>query len=143
MSRVFLGRSLDSDPRFDFGFGLGIHWLETGAYLERDFIISFGETSAVSASGPLPNIGGWLFYSPAAQWFVGGRLDWFEASVGDYAGGITNVALGVNYQFAKHLGAGMKYQAFKLNADVKKSSVWRGRLETTFEGMCFYLSGNW
>lgn len=143
MSRIFFGRSFDSSPKYDYGIGLGVHWLETGAFIERDIIISFGESSAVSASGPLPNIGGWLYYSPSSKWLVGGRLDWLEASLGDYAGGIFNLALGANYQLMDHVGVGVKYQVFKLHVDIKKSDIWRGRLITEFAGAYLYLSGNW
>lgn len=142
-SRVFFGRSFDSDPRYDYGIGLGLHWLEPGAYVQGELIVNFGETYEVSASGPLPNIGGWFYYSPSEKWYLGGRLDWFEASVGDYSGSIINVALGANYQFAEHFGAGVKYQVFEFDADIRNYGIWRGRLKTKLEGMFFYLSGNW
>ena len=143
LTRVFFGWSLDSIPQIDYGIGLGLHWLDSGAYIAPDILVDFGEVSAVSASGPLPNLGGWYYYSPTDKWLLGGRFDWFEASVGDYAGGITNVAIGANYQFSENVGFGMKYQFFRLAADIKKSPVWRGRLETAFEGSYFYLSGSW
>ena len=143
LTRVFFGWSLDSAQQVDAGVGLGFHLLDTGAFINRDIITDFGELSAVSASGPLPNIGAWYYYSPSKSWVFGGRLDWFEASVGDYAGGITNVAIGANYQFAENIGFGVNYQLFHLGADIKKSTVWRGRLETAFQGTYFYLSGSW
>jgi hypothetical protein len=143
LSRLFFGRSLDSSPKYDYGIGFGVHWLNPGAFIERDIIISFGESSAVSASGPMPNIGGWFYYSPSSKWLVGGRLDWFDASVGDYAGGIFNFALGANYQLTDHLGIGAKYQIFEIDVDINKSSIWRGRMNSAFEGPYLYLSGNW
>lgn len=143
MSRIFFGRAFDNSPRYDYGIGLGIHWLETGAFIERDFITDFGEASTVSASGPLPNIGGWFYYSPLSKWLMGGRVDWFQASFGDYAGGIANFALGANYQLTDHFGVGVNYQFFELDVDVKKSNYWRGQLQTEFAGGYFYLSGNW
>ena len=143
MSRMFFGRSFDSSPKYDYGIGVGIHWLEAGAFLERDIIVNFGTSSAVSASSPLPNIGGWFYYSPSSKWLVGGRADWLEASLGDYAGGIFNFALGANYQLTDHFGIGANYQVFELNADIKKSTIWRGRLKTEFAGAYVYLSGNW
>ena len=142
LTRMFFGRTFDSSPRHDFGVGLGIHRMETGAFIFRDIIVNFGETSAVSASGPLPNIGTWYSYSPAEKWYLGGRLDWFEASIGDYSGGLVNFAAGVNYQLFNHFGVGLNYQLFTLKADVKKTS-WRGSINTTFEGLYVYLSGNW
>lgn len=143
LTRVFFGWSLESPENVDFGVGLGLHLLNTDAFINRDVITDFGEVSAVSASGPLPNIGAWYYYSPSKQWVLGGRLDWFEASVGDYAGRIFNFAIGANYQFSTNVGIGLNYQLFSLGADIKKSAVWRGRLETAFQGTYVYLSGSW
>jgi hypothetical protein len=142
MTRVFFGRSFDSKLRHDYGIGMGLHWLSTEAFIARDIIVSFAESRAVSASAPLPNIGTWYYYSPAEKWYVGGRLDWFSASVGDYSGRIINVAAGVNYQMFKHVGVGAKYQVFELSAEVRKSN-WRGRVAVRYEGLYLYLSGNW
>ncbi len=142
LTRVFFGRAFDSALNYDYGLGLGIHRIEIDAFIGEDIIISFGETTEVSASGPLPNIGGWYYYSPSANWILGGRLDWFQVSVGDYAGGLVNFSVGANYQLFKHFGIGLNYQVFSLNADVK-NSTWRGRVESTFRGFSINLTGNW
>ena len=62
LSRVFFGRSFVSRPNVDAGIGLGVHWLEIGAFIKPDFITTFGDVSAASVSGPLPNIGIGLKY---------------------------------------------------------------------------------
>lgn len=142
LTRIFFGRAFDSALQFDYGIGIGIHRIEIEALIGENIIISFGETAAVNASGPLPNIGGWYYYSPNEKWHLGGRLDWFEASVGDYAGGLINVSAGANYQLFKHFGIGLNYQVISLNADVK-SSNWRGRVENSFSGFSINLTGNW
>ena len=142
LARVFFARSFDTDPQYDYGIGVGLHWLSIGAFIERDLIINFGETSAVSTSGPLPNIGTWYYYSPSEKWYVGGRLDWFEASVGDYSGGLVNFAFGANYQLFEHFGVGVKYQIFTLDLDVDKNG-WRGRAEAEYAGLFLHISGNW
>ena len=143
LTRMFFAWSLDSSQEFDYGIGLGFHLLDTGAFITRDIITDFGEVSAVSASGPMPNIGTWYYYSPSEKWVWGGRLDWFDASAGDYSGGITNFSVGGNYQIGENVGIGLKYQEFRLAANIKKSAGWRGRLETRFQGTYVYLSGNW
>jgi hypothetical protein len=142
LTRIFTGRSFDSSLKHDVGVGFGVHWMKTSAFVERDFITSFAETSAVSASGPLPNIGTWYSYSPSEKWFFGTRLDWFEASVGDYAGGLINFSAGVNYQFFDHVGIGLNYQHFRLDADVK-DTMWRGHITSQYKGAYLFLSGNW
>lgn len=142
MTRIFFARAFDSHPQYEYGIGLGIHWLTTGAFIERDLITNFAEISAVSASGPLPNIGAWYYYSPSEKWYFGGRLDWFEASVKDYSGSIINLAVGANYQLFEHFGVGANYQFFKFAAGVDTEN-WRGRAETVFEGLYLFVSVNW
>jgi hypothetical protein len=140
--RAFFGRSFDSNPKHEFGAGLGVHKIDISAFIERNVIISLSDVNAVAASGPLPNIGAWYYYSPSEKWYIGGRLDWMEVSFGDYGGGLLNTAAGANYQAWEHVGVGVKYQLFSLNADVKNDN-WRGHVKKTFEGLYLYLSGNW
>jgi hypothetical protein len=142
VTRVFFARSFDRSAQFDYGAGLGIHWLETGAFIEYDILTTFGERSAVSASGPLPNIGTWYYYSPSEKWYLGGRVDWFDATIGDFSGGIANVAAGVNYRLFDHVGVGLKYQLFGLDVEVDNSG-WRGGADLVYQGWYVYLSGHW
>ena len=142
LTRIFFGRSFDSALKYDYGLGLGIHRIEIGAFIGDDIMTNFGDISAVSAAGPLPNIGGWYYYSPSENWSMGGRHDWLQVSVGDYAGGLINFSAGANYQLSKHFGIGLSYQVFSLNADVKNSN-WRGRVENDFRGFSFNLTGMW
>ena len=142
LARVFFAHSFDTNPRYDYGIGVGFHLLNIDAFIEHDVNTSFGETSAVSASGPLPNIGTWYYYSPSEKWYVGGRLDWFEASVGDYSGGLVNFAFGANYQLFEHFGVGVKYQIFTLDVDVDNKD-WRGRAKAEYAGLFIHIGGNW
>ena len=61
--RAFFGRSFDKRDNVDAGLGLGLHWLEIGAFIVPD-VNTIGDLSAAKVSGPLPNIGGWYYYSP-------------------------------------------------------------------------------
>ena len=142
VSRVFFGRTLDSRDNIDAGLGIGLHWLEIGAFIRPDIIIASADVSAAQVSGPLPNAGGWYFWSPSGKWAFGGRLDWFEASIGKFAGGITNVSAGANYQLFKNVGVGLNYQMFDLDVDVD-SDKWHGRTEISYRGPFIYFSGNW
>ena len=142
LSRVFFGRSFGERVNVDTGVGLGVHWLEIGAFIEPDFITTFGDVSAAKVSGPMPSIGAWYYYSPSQKWFLGGRLDWLEANVGNYGGGILNVAAGVNYQMFKHVGIGVKYEVFRLNVDID-SDKWHGSTRLDYDGAFVYLSASW
>ena len=141
LMRTFFGRSFDNRPNVDTGIGLGLHWLRIGAFIEPD-VNTIGDLSAAKVSGPLPNIGAWYYYSPSPKWFIGGRLDWLDAKIDKYDGGITNVSAGVNYQLFENVGIGMKYQLFRLDVDLKEDK-WNGGVLLDFNGPFIYLSGNW
>jgi len=63
-------------------------------------------------------------------------------SVGKYDGGITNFAVGVNYQMFQNIGIGVKYQLFRLGVDVD-DDTWHGRAVLNYDGAIVYLSANW
>jgi hypothetical protein len=144
--RLFFGREFSTGPRHEFGLGAGFHWLEIDAYLEGEAQINNHPIGFyrgdVSASAPLPNIGGWYYFSPSKRWLIEARLDWLSASVGDYSGGILNSSVGVNFQVLKHLGVGLSYQYFRLDVDVD-SNDWKGAAEINYRGPFLSLTTNW
>lgn len=141
LTRAFFGRSFDNRANVDTGIGLGLHWLEIGAFIEPD-INTLGDLSTAKVSGPLPNVGAWYYYSPSSKWFLGGRLDWLDANIDKYDGGILNVSAGVNYQLFAHVGIGVKYQRFRLKVNIDDDK-WDGSVKITYSGPFIYLSGNW
>ena len=146
VARVFIGRKFSEGPRHEFGLGIGFHWLEIGAYIEGEALIngipSGFQRGNVDASAPMPNIGGWYYYSPSKRWLFEARLDWLDVSVGDYSGGIWNSSVGVQFQAFKHLGVSLNYHYFSLNADVD-SDDWRGGAELKYRGPFLALTTNW
>lgn len=146
VTRFFLARDLSKSLQHEFGIGLGFHLMDFGASLTGNIIVDgqpfIGETKAVSAVAPLPNIGVWYAYSPSEKWVFDVRLDWLDASIGEYSGVLINAAAGANYQVFKHAGIGLKYQRFSLRFDIDKSD-WHGDLKLSYEGFYLYLSGNW
>ncbi len=144
--RLFFGRDFSKREDMSYGIGAGLHRLEIGFGLTGNVIVNgqplINETRAVGSSAPLPNIGGWYSWSPAPKWELSARVDWLEASIEEYEGGLLNAALGANYQLFKHLGIGAKYQTFRVNLDVDKPR-WQGGVELEWEGAYVYLSGNW
>lgn len=142
LSRLFFGRSLSKRDKTDAGLGLGVHWLEIGAFVNPDIITTFGATNRASVSGPLPNIGGWYYYSPSPKWLIGGRIDWLEANVKEYNGGIINVSAGLNYQLFEHVGIGVNYQMFRLDVEIDDDK-WDGSTRLDYDGAFVYVSANW
>jgi len=146
LTRIFIGRHLDTRKRHEFGIGAGIHWLHIGAYIEGQILINGTPASArraVSEEAPLPNIGVWYDYSISPRWAFRSRFDLLSADVGDYDGIMVNAAFGVNFQAFEHVGFGLNYNYFELDIGVDKSN-WRGNIETTYDGVYLYASFyNW
>jgi hypothetical protein len=144
--RVFFGRKFSEGPRHEFGLGIGFHWLEIGAYIEGEALIndipSGFQRGDVDVSAPMPNIGGWYYFSPSKRWLLEARLDWLDVNVGDYSGGIWNSSAGVQFQAFKHLGITLNYQYFSFNAGID-SSDWRGSAELHYRGPFLALTTNW
>lgn len=146
VARIFAGRIFSEGPKHEFGLGVGLHWLDFGAYLEGEIIVDDVTTgfqrSSVGADAPLPNIGGWYGYAFTPKWLASARLDWLYVSIGDYEGGLYNGSLGIQYQAFKHVGFNLAYQVFGLDLDVTKSS-WNGSVDLDYYGPFFSVTANW
>jgi len=146
VTRLFLGRMLDTSDRHDVGLGVGFHVLETGAFIEGTIIVGGAGTTSRRESTRseqlLPNIGAWYKYSITPRWAVRGRLDWLDADVGRYDGEMINFSFGVNYQITGHFGLGLNYNDFELDVIVDQTD-WRGRFFTAYQGLYLYMSAYW
>jgi hypothetical protein len=142
LTRIFFGRQFNTSIFHDVGIGAGIHWLHMGAFIEGEILVNgtpFGARRSVSAEAPLPNIGAWYKYSITPRWALRTRLDLFSASIDDYDGHLINIALGLNYQAFDHFGIGLNYNYVELDVKIKKPD-WRGKIETTYDGVYVYAS---
>jgi hypothetical protein len=146
VARIFAGRIFSSGPFHEFGLGLGLHWMEAGAFVEGEIRTNNGDTGvdlrSVSADVPLPNIGGWYRYAFNSKWSASARVDWLDASIGDYSGGLVNASADLQYQAFKHVGFSLAYQYFRLNIDVEKDS-WRGGAKLEYSGPFLAVTANW
>ena len=67
------------------------------------------------------------------------RYDVLSASVGDYDGLLHNAAIGFNYRLFDNFGVGIAYNYFELDVRIDKS-IWRGKVETIYDGAYVYAS---
>lgn len=145
--RVFMGREFFTDESYhEFGMGLGLHWLQIGAYVEGEMFVNDQTTGfrreSVSADLPLPNVGVWYWRSLSPRWLLTSRLDWFSASIGDYSGSLWNAGVGVNFQAWEHVGFGLSYQYFQIDINVEKSG-WLGNVTLTQDGPSLSVNVTW
>lgn len=151
MYRVMIGRTITKGQKHELGIGLGAHTLDIKTYIEGEAYINNENTgegadvsferSNVSVVAPLPNIGAWYFYAPHPKWMLIARVDWFGLSVGDYSGSLWNLGGGVNYQFHKNIGIGLKYRYFQFKANVNKEK-WDGSFSMNFKGPLLTINAN-
>jgi hypothetical protein len=144
--RVFFARRFKSSDNQEFGLGLGIHWLQIGAWIEGNAVINGVpagfKRESVKADAPLPNIGAWYIYSFSPKWALRARLDWLSAKVGEYDGTLINASAGLSYQLSEHVGLGLSYNLFDLDIDVNKRG-WHGNVNTSYKGAFVHMSLFW
>jgi opacity protein-like surface antigen len=151
MYRIMVGRTITKGQKYELGVGLGAHTLDIKTYIEGEAYlnnentgegaeVSF-ERNSVNIVAPLPNIGTWFFYAPHNKWLLAARVDWFALSVGEYSGNMWNLGAGVNYQFHKNIGVGIKYRYFDFSANVDKSK-WNGSFSMNFQGPLLTINAN-
>lgn len=144
--RVFFGRTFSTGQQHEFGAGVGLHWMEIGAFAEGEFFLNGASTGVerrnVSVQAPLPNIGAWYGYAFTNRWLAHARLDWFSASVDEYSGSLTNAVVGIGWQPWPHVGFGLDYNYFNVDVDVESSS-WIGSVDMTRDGPFLHVTFDW
>ncbi len=144
--RLFFGRTFSEGPNHEFGAGLGVHWLELGAFLEGEFMLDDDslllERRSVSAGAPLPNLGIWYIHAFSPRWAAHGRLDYFSASFDEYSGWLANGAVGVSFQAWRHVAVGLDYNYFELDVDVDGGN-WFGSADFKRDGPFLHLTFTW
>lgn len=135
--RIFFGRVISTGQKHELGGGLGIHGLNTNAFIEGeafvdDASVGFSREN-VSVFLPLPNIGLWYIWAPTPKWSFSATIDWFGIKVGDYSGGLWNLSPGVVFQPFNNIGFSVNYHYLKYYADVTQDS-WNGSFDMTFRG---------
>ncbi|MGB5404532.1 MAG: hypothetical protein WBN13_11200, partial [Robiginitalea sp.] len=110
--RIFFGRTISTGQKHELGGGLGVHGLNTNAFIEGEAFVDDASAGFkrenVSAFLPLPNIGIWYLWAPASKWAFSAEVDWFGIKIGEYSGGLWNLSPGVTFQPFKTIGFSVK-----------------------------------
>ena len=143
--RAFFSYAFIKKPKHLLGAGLGSHLFQVGAFIEGEVRTNQGdlefEKKRVSAFLPLPNVGGYYYFSPHERWVLGARVDWFGITVDEYSGGLWNIAPNVSFQIFRNFGVALDYRFFFLNAKIAQDN-WNGRFEMDFSGPLITLYAN-
>ncbi|WP_297693856.1 hypothetical protein [uncultured Eudoraea sp.] len=143
--RVFFGRVISTGQKHELGGGLGIHGLNTNAFVEgngfvNDQPIGFSREE-VNIFLPLPNIGVWYIWAPTQKWAFSAAVDWFGITIGEISGGLWNLSPGVNFQAFKNIGFSVNYHYLNYYANIEQDT-WNGSFDMTFKGPSFGVTAN-
>ncbi len=143
--RIFFGRVISRGQKHELGAGLGIHGVNTKAFVEGEAFVddqSVGiQRREESIFLPLPNIGASYIWAPSARWSFLARVDWFGIKIDNISGGLWNVSPGVTFLITKHLGITGNYQFINFNADIDQED-WKGSFDLSFGGPSLRLVGH-
>jgi hypothetical protein len=143
--RIFFGRVISTGQKHELGGGLGIHGLNTNAFIEGEAFIDDASAGfsreSVSVFLPLPNIGVWYIWAPTTKWSFSAEIDWFGIKIGDYSGGLWNLSPGVCFQAFKNIGFRVNYHYLNYYANVTQDR-WNGSFDMTFQGPSVGVTAN-
>lgn len=71
--------------------------------------------------GPLPLIGLAFDYYIAPKWLATVKGGYFQLSIGDFDGKLTNIGASLEYQLTKYFGLGLGYDGFWINVESDSS----------------------
>jgi hypothetical protein len=127
--RVSVGYSFFRTPDKELGVGLGLHMAWYDVSLSSP--ATSGEGQDVLA--PLPVLSLYGNFALTDRWAVGTRLDRFSLDYDKFSGGLTNLAIDVQYQPFRHVGFALGYRGLFIKAEVEGDRV-TGKFRQSFSG---------
>ena len=136
--RVSAGYSFFRTPDKELGAGLGLHM----AWYDVQMNSSTSNREGQDVLAPLPVLSLYGNFALTDRWAVGTRLDRFSLDYDKFSGGLTSLALDVQYQPFKHVGFSLGYRALAIRAEVEGDRV-TGKFRQTFQGPMASVSVSW
>ena len=136
--RVSAGYSFFRTPDKELGVGLGLHMASYDVSLNSP--ATGGEGQDVLA--PLPVLSLYGQFALTDRWAVGARLDRFSLEYDKFSGGLTSLALDLQYQPFRHVGFALGYRGLFIKAEVEGDRV-TGKFRQTFSGPMVSMNVSW
>jgi len=135
--RVSGGYSFFRTADKELGVGLGFHMAGYDVSLNS----ASAGTEAKKFLAPLPVLSIYGQFALTDQWAVGGRLDRFSMSYGNYDGNITSLALDLMYQPFRHVGFGLAYRSLSIILSAAGDNL-TGKFTQNFQGPLLYMNAS-
>lgn len=127
--RLSVGYSFFRTPDKELGVGLGLHM----AWYDVSLNSSTSDREGQDVLAPLPVLSLYGNFAITDTWAVGARLDRFSLDYDKFSGGLTSLALDLQYQPFRHVGFALGYRGLFIEAEVEGDRV-TGKFRQTFQG---------
>ena len=136
--RLSGGYSFFRTPDKELGVGFGLHM----AWYDVNLNSSTSGNDGQDVLAPLPVLSLYGNFALTDTWAVGARLDRFSLSYDKFSGGLTSLALDIQYQPFRHVGFGAGYRGLFINAEVEGDRV-TGKFRQSFQGPMLSMNVSW
>lgn len=117
------------------GVSGGLYIADIGTSLSAN---ALGQVSNNSLTAPLPVVGLRGQYGLSEKWSLRGSAEIFAIDYDAYSGSLYDIYAGLDYQFSRHLAAGVGFNAVDLDVGVDKSGF-GGDLNWQYQGLMVFL----
>jgi len=124
--------------RGSFGAGAGLHVARIKTQLSEP---NLGERESSNLRAPLPVVGVRGEYRIRPLLTLRGSADLFALDVGDVAGRLVDLYVGVDYQFHERFAAGVAYNSVAFDLDIVGNNS-SGALDWDYDGVVVYFKLN-
>jgi|SRR5687768_8484236 len=135
--RISGGYSFFRTPDKELGVGLGLHM----AWYDVQLNSSASNREGQDVLAPLPVLSLYGNFALTDTWAVGARLDRFSLDYDKFSGGLTSLALDLQYQPFRHVGFALGYRGLFIEAEVEGDRV-TGKFRQTFQGPMVSMSAS-
>ena len=129
--------------KWEISGGLGAYWVDLefsmGASLDinNDPILGGPVVASTDFNGPLPYLALTFEYYITPKWLATFKAGYFQLSVGDIDGRLTNLGARLEYQFTRRWGLGTGYDSFRIDADIEDRNL-KSTIEYSYHGFQLY-----
>jgi len=124
-------------PKVELSFSAGLNIMDYDVVLDNK---TSGKLETAQVTAPLPVFGLLMDYAISPRWLVHFRFETFYIELNDkIRGSLIDSELGIEYRMFKHVGFGVGFNRFSVDAKVK-SSKYTGGITDLYRGVNLYAA---
>jgi len=126
-----------ADTRTRIGASLGLHVMRLDFGIESS---SFDIEESFAGTLPLPVLGLRAEYALSRDWSLYTSYELFQLRIDGLGGAISDLNIGLNWDFSDHVGLGLEAGSFLLDAEAKDGDL-EAKVRYGYQGLGLFLRG--